>query len=316
MIPDSLFQDSKVLQRQDLDADALGILEDLYRRLDAHWEHKPLQDDPDSPVPKWASESANYIAQVKAGTFGKDSKLPVDWLQAHATNPLTHHPFATWEEVRGFVLHAADAMLADPSYRVGSHFFPTTMDAWFLTKPPRKPRWSCFLRYANKVRTLDPMDLEHLPAHDAKIQRIRGKMSQEAVEAVEAALKARGVDCFPGTSWERAGKMYAWWSGQGATDARDQFGFQLDRPAFLRHATRFSQVAGTFGRLVGTVIQWSWSRGGWKGWFPVPGGEEWESLCDWASSEHGACLRVIPTGKQAPRKQEPREWEKYFDLDS
>lgn len=315
MASDFLLPESKILQRQDLDPEVLGILEDLYRRLDAHWEHKPIGRDPDSPVPKWASDSANYIAQVKAGIFGKDSKLPADWLQAHAPNPLTHHPFSTWEEARDFVLHAADAMLADPSYRVGSHFFPTTMDAWFLTKPPRKPRWSCFLRYANKARTLDPLDLGAQPTHDAKIQRIRGKMSPEAVGAVEAALKARGVDCFPGTSWDRAGKLYGWWSGPEAAATRDQFGDQLDRPAPMRHIQRYRMVAGDFGRLVASIIQWSHSRGGWRGWFPVPGGEEWESFCDWTSSEHGACLRIVASGKQPARQVEPKEWEKYFALD-
>lgn len=314
MTSDSLFPDSKEIRRQDLDPDALGVLEDLYRRLDAHWEHKPVPQDPDAPVPKWAVESVESILLVKHGTFGRVSKLPADWLDAHAPNPLTHHPFATWEQVRGFVLHAADAMLADPSYRIGSHFFPTTMDNWFLTKPPRKPRWSCFLRYANKARTLDPLDLEHQPTHDAKVQRIRGKMSPEAVEAVETALRARGVDCFSGTAWDRAGKLYGWWSGDQFGSIQIQFGYQLDRPESLRHITRVQRVAGTFSRLVGSVIQWSHSRGGWRGWFPVPGGEEWESFCDWCSAEHGACLRIVETGKQVPRKTEPKEWEKYFDL--
>lgn len=313
MPPDSLFPDSKEIRRQDLDPDALGILEDLYRRLDAHWEHKPVSQDPDAPVPKWAVDSVNYILLAKQGIFGKETRLPVEWLQDHAPNPLTHHPFASWERVRDFVLHAADAMLADPSYRIGSHFFPTTMDAWFLSKPLRKPRWSCFLRYANKARTLDPLDLEHQPTHDAKVQRIRGKMSVEAVEAVETALKARGVDCFSGTAWDRAGKLYGWWKGHYA-QVRDQFGDQGGRPATLQHATRAGMVAGTFSRLVGSIIQWSQSRGGWRGWFPVPGGEEWESFCDWASAEHGACLRIVESGKQEPRRREPKEWEKYFDL--
>lgn len=314
MHPDPLFQDAKVLQRQDLDPDALGILEDLYRRLDAHWEHKPLAQEPDSPVPKWASESVHYLLQAKAGTFGKDSKLPVDWLQAHAPNPLTHHPFATWEQVRGFVLHAADAMLADPSYRIGSHFFPTTMDQWFLTKPPRRPRWSCFLRYANKTRTLDPIDLDSGPTHDAKVQRIRGKMPKEAVEAVETALRVRGVDCFPATAWDRAGKLYAWWSGDGFQGAGNQFGAQEDRPEPLRHVSRVDRVAGTFGCLVGSVVQWSHARGAWRGWFPVPCSEEWEAFCDWASAEHGACLRILESGGVVSGNRERMEWEKYFDL--
>lgn len=315
MSTDPIFPDSKALQRQDLDPDALGILEDLYRRLDAHWEHKPIPMDMDALVPKWASESVAYIAQVKAGTFGRDSKLPVDWLQAHAPNPLTHHPFASWEHAREFVLHAADAMLADPSYRIGSHFFPTIMDQWFLTKPPRKPRWSCFLRYANKVRTLDPVDLEQLPSHDAKVQRIRGKMSPEAVEAVESALRMRGADCFPGTAWERAGKLYAWWSGKQSQESRDQFGGQLDRPEHMRHVVRWSHVAGTFGRLVSSVVAWSQSGKGWRGWFPVPGSDEWEAFCGWCSAEHGACLWVLAPGTVEPRKVEARDWEKCFSLD-
>lgn len=315
MPPESLFPDSNTIRVQDLDPDALAVLVDLYRRLDAHWEHKPVSEDPDAIAPKWAIDSTKHILLVKQGSFGRESKLPIEWLQAHAPNhPLTHHPFATWEQVRDFVLHAADAMLADPSYRIGSHFFPTTMDAWFLTKPPRKPRWSCFLRHANKVRTLEALDLEHQPTHDAKIQRIRGKMSPEAVEVVETALKGKGIDCFPGTSWDRAGKLYGWWKGEKFAEIQIQFGFQLDRPVSLRHAVRVEQVAGTFSRLVGSIIQWSWSRGGWKGWFPVPGGEEWESFCDWCSAEHGACLRIVATGKQVPRKTEPKEWEKYFDI--
>ena len=311
---DSLFPDSKEIRRQDLDLDALGILEDLYRRLDAHWEHKPISQNPDATVPKWAVEVVESILLVKQGTFGRVSKLPADWLDAHAPNPLTHHPFATWEQVRGFVLHAADAMLADPSYRIGSHFFPTAMDNWFLSKPPRKPRWSCFLRYANKVRTLDPLDLEHQPAHDAKVQRIRGKMSKEAVEAVETALRVRGVDCFSGTAWDRAGKLYAWWSGKQAQEARIQFGEHLDRPEHMRHVVRWGHVAGTFERLVASVVAWSQSRGGWRGWFPVPGSEEWEAFCDWCSAEHGVCLRILTAGSVEPRKVEPKGWEKYFDL--
>lgn len=311
--PDTLFPDSREIQVQDLDADALAVLVDLYHRLDAHWEHKPLPSDPGALVPKWAVESVNMLLQVKGGTFGKDSRLPVDWLQANASNPLTHHPFASWEQVRDFVLHAADAMLADPSYRVGSHFFPTTMDHWFLSKPPRKPRWSCFLRYANKARTLDPLDLENQPAHDAKVQRIRGKMPKEAVAAVEQALRMRGVDCFSGTAWDRAGKLYAWW--KGCRDTRDQFGEHLDRPEHMRHCVRWDSVAGTFGALVGAVVQWGQSRGGWRGWFPVPGTEEWEAFCDWCSAERGACLRIAAKGEGEPGKREPREWEKYFSLD-
>ena len=314
MPTDSLFSDSKDIQVQDLDADALAVLVDLYRRLDAHWEHKPLPTDPAALAPKWAVESVSLLLLVKAGTFGKETKLPADWLQAHAPNPLTHHPFASWEQVRDFVLHASDAMLADPSYRVGSHFFPTTMDNWFLTKPPRKPRWSCFLRYANKSRTLDPLDLENQPTHDAKVQRIRGKMSKEAVEAVESALRMRGVDCFSGTAWDRTGKLYGWWKGKQAQEARIQFGEHLDRPEPMRHVVRWSHVAGTFERLVSSVVAWSQSRGGWRGWFPVPGSEEWEAFCDWCSSEHGVCLRVLAAGSVEPRKTEPRDWEKCFDL--
>jgi hypothetical protein len=139
-------------------------------------------------------------------------------------------------------------------------------------------------------------------------------MSQEAVEAVETALKARGVDCFSGTAWDRAGKLYGWWNGDQFGSVQIQFGYQLDRPEALRHVNRVQRIAGTFSRLVGSIIQWSHSRGGWRGWFPVPGGEEWESFCDWASAEHGACLRIVETGKQVPRKTEPKEWEKYFDL--
>lgn len=313
---DPLFPGTKDIRLQDLDPDALGILDDLYRRLDAHWEHKPISQDPGIPVPKWAVESVNFIILVKQGTFGKDSKLPVEWLQAHAPNPLTHHPFSTWEGARDFVLHAADAMLADPSYRIGSHFFPTTMDAWFLTKSPRKPRWSCFLRYANKARVLDSLDLEHQPTHDAKVQRIRGKMSVDAVDAVERSLKARGVDCFPGTSWDRAGKLYGWWKGSEAVQARAQFGPQEDRPPNMRHPRRFDLVAGDFGCLVASVVQWSQSEGGWRGWFPIPGSQEWEAFCDWVSAERGVCLRIIPP--QEPISKAPhakRDWESYFSLD-
>lgn len=314
-MPDSLFLDSKDIRTQDLDSDALAILDDLYRRLDAHWQHKPVPTDPDAYAPKWAVDSVAHILRVKQGTFGKDSKLPVEWLQAHAPNPLTHHPFATWEQVRGFILHAADSMLADPSYRIGSHFFPTTMDSWFLSKPPRKPRWSCFLRYANKSRSLDLLDLEHQPSHDAKVQRIRGRMSVDAVDAVEGALRARGVDCFPGTSWDRAGKLYAWWKGSEAAQARGQFGAQEDRPPNMRHPRRFDLVAGDFGHLVASVVQWSQSEGSWRGWFPVPGTSEWEAFCDWVSAERGVCLRIIPVGTISKEAQGKRDWESYFSLD-
>jgi len=316
MAKHDLFEEADILRR-DLDPDCLGILEDLYRRLDAHWEHKPVSQDPEAPVPKWALVSCTWIQKVKAGTFGKDTKLPVDWLEAHAPNPLTHHPFASWEGARGCVLHAADAMLADPSYRVGSHFFPTSMPDWFLSTPARKARWSCFLRYANKPLILGDLDLAALGTYDSTVQRIRSAMSLEAVEAVEKALRARGAKgAYDSTAWTTAGKLYAWFTGEERALARLQFGQQLDRSEGIRHTTKFDLVCGDFGRLVQHVRQWVSIDGVWRGWFPRPGESgEWERFCDWCASEHGVYLRVLasrPAGMS--RKQEPAEWEKTFLL--
>jgi hypothetical protein len=84
----------------------------------------------------------------------------------------------------------------------------------------------------------------------------------------------------------------------------------------LRHVSRVDRIAGTFGRLVGSVISWSQARGAWRGWFPVPGSEEWESFCDWASAEHGACFRNMGPGIHVIGTRGRMEWEKYFDLGS
>lgn len=310
-----------ILTRQDLDADAMGVLDDLYRVLDQHWEHKYIGAAIDTPIPAWTSKVCGYLVEVRWGTFGKDSKLQAEWLQAHAPNPLTHHPFDSWEQVRDFVLHAATSMLSDPSYRLGSHFFPTTMDAWFLSCPPRKPRWSCFLRYANTPRTRrqDPVDLvalSQVPSMDAKIQMIRNAMSPEAVEAAEWAYGLSGVSIYPQTYWDRVGRLYGWYIGE-AQQARVQFGVQADRQLVMRHSERWDLYIGTFTALMEAVVRWSRESDGWRGWAPHPTGlPSWDHFAEWLSGVYGLQIQLLPVNTPQTRADAERaRWEKVaFDL--
>ena len=161
---------------------------------------------------------------------------------------------------------------------------------------------------------LGSLDLEHQPTHDAKVQRIRAKMSPEAVEAVERRLKVRGVDCFSGTAWDRAGKLWLVEEGISSGSVQIQFGYQLDR---LEACATSHGCSGSRGpslparRIDHPVEPFPW-RLAWL----VPG-PRWRGmgiLCDWCSAEHGACLRIVESGKQEPREAGTEGMGKYFDL--
>ena len=311
----------------DLDPDALAILRDLYFRADLHWEHRPISDDPEARAPAWVQESVSHIHHVHTSTFGTVSKIPATWMQAHASAlPLTDGKPMTWDQTRFLVLGAVDAMLQDTSYRKGSKFYPEEIPGWFLTKSPRKPAWSCFLKYANvplvqRQKALDPLSLASEGYQDrgtATVQRIRNAMTPDAVEAVEKALRRPGVTVYNVTAWERVARLYGWW--QGAGKLRDQFGDQLDRLETMRHGYRWDKALGRFGGLVLLVVEWSqWEggwKGGWKGWFPIPAdAAEWADFGDWVAREYAVWIVEMPDRLDTSSERSVRcGWEKVFDL--
>jgi len=302
----------------DLDPDALGILADLLAKGDQHFEHKPLPRDPDARVPSWVRDSIARLQWLQKGIFVQETKLPDSYVAQHHPRPLT--PCA-WDEVHAMVLRALVNMLSDQTYRKGSKFFPETVPDWFLCTPNRKPRWSCFLRYAGlpDVRGAIIADLQGTclePVQDAptlKIQRIRNAMDSEAVEAVEKALGRPGAKSYGSVGWERAGRLYGWW--KGSARYRDQFRDQLDRKPENRHSERWNKALGTFGGLVRLCVQWGGETGTWGGWFPIPGEPTWDVFCDWVAREHGLWLMEPGDGAvQEHEERVEREWEKVFSL--
>lgn len=305
----------------DLDPDALAILRDLYFRADLHWEHRAISEDPSARAPAWVQDAVSHILHVHTSTFGQ--KLPATWLQAHAAAlPLSDGKPLTWDQTRSLVLGAVDAMLQDTSYRKGSKFFPEEIAPWFLTKSPRKPAWSCFLKYANvpliqRQADLDPLSLASEGYQDKgtlAVQRIRNAMTPDAIEAVEKALGHRGVTVYNVTAWERVARLYGWW--QGAGKLRDQFGDQLDRLETMRHGYRWDKALGRFGGLVQLVVEWSQGRGGWKGWFPIPADAgEWSEFGDFVAREYAVWIVEVPRGREVESERRVRGgWEKVFDI--
>ena len=307
----------------DLDPDALAILRDLFFRADLHWEHRPISDDPEARAPAWVQEAVSHIHHVHTSTFGTVSKIPATWMQAHASAlPLTDGKPMTWDQTRSLILGAVDAMLSDPGYRKGSKFCPEEIVPWFLTKSSWKPAWSCFLKYANvpliqRLKALDPLSLAAEGYQDrgtATIQRIRNAMTPDAVDAVEQALRYRGVTVYNVTAWERVARLYGWW--QGAGKLRDQFGDQLDRLETMRHGYRWDKAMGRFGGLVQLAVEWSQEKGGWKGWFPIPADAgEWADFGDWMAREYAVWIVEMPERLEAASERRVRcGWEKAFDL--
>lgn len=301
----------------DMDPDALEILQDLLAKGDQHFEHRPITRDPDARVPAWIRDSVRYLQWVQAGTFAKEAKLPEIWLKLHYPRPMSPR---AWDEVHSMALRALVAMLSDQTYRKGSKFFPESVPDWFLCTPSRKPRWSCFLRYAGLPDVRGPLvpDLAGNcmdPVMDSKalvVQKVRNAMDKEAVEAVEAAFRRPGCKSWGAVGWERAGRLYGWWQGSGRY--RDQFGDQLDRKPENRHSERWNKALGTFGGLVRLCIQ---HGSPWSGWFPIPGEPEWGEFCDWVAREHGLWLSEPGEGTAKDHGEVvAREWEAVFhDLD-
>lgn len=307
-----------VVTISDLDPDALNVLRDLLVKGDQHFEHKPIPLDPGARVPTWVQDSVRFLCWLQKGSFVQETKLPATYVAQHHPRPLD--PCA-WDEVHAMVLRALVAMLSDQTYRKGSKFFPEAVPDWFLTTPGRKPRWSCFLRYAGlpDVRGSIVADLRGTcldPVQDAptlKIQKIRNAMDTEAVEAVEKALIRPGAKSYGSVGWERAGRLYGWW--KGSERFRDQFGEQTDRKPENRHSERWNKALGSFGGLVRLCIAWP-EQGTWGGWFPIPGEPTWGVFCDWVAREHG--LWLTEPGDVGVVEHGPtvaREWEKVFALD-
>jgi hypothetical protein len=307
-----------IVTLSDLDPDALEVLTDLLTKGDQHFEHKPLPTDPDARVPSWVRDSIRYLCWLQRGEFVKETKLPASYVAQHHPRPLD--PCA-WDEVRAMVLRALVNMLSDQTYRKGSKYFPESVPDWFLCTPNRKPRWSCFLRYAGlpDVRGSIVADLQGTyldPVQDAptlKIQKIRNAMDAEAVAAVEKALNRPGAKSYGSVGWERAGRLYGWW--KGSARYRDQFGDQLDRKPENRHSERWNKALGTFGGLVRLCVQWGGETGTWGGWFPIPGEPTWDVFADWVAREHGLWL-TEPGDVVAQEHGETvaREWEKVFSI--
>lgn len=310
----------------DLDPDALAILRDLYFRADLHWEHRPISEDPEARAPAWVQEAVVHVHHVHTSTFSTEAKLPATWMQGHASAlPLDTGIPMTWDHARSIILGAVDAMLSDTSYRKGSKFFPEEIAAWFVTKSPRKPAWSCFLKYANvpRLQRLQALDLGAMASEGyqdkgtATIQRIRNAMTPDAVEAVEKALRKPGVTVFQVTAWERAGRLFGWW--KGAQGLRDQFGEQLDRPETMRHGYRWDKEIGAFGGLVQLVVEWSGRKGGWKGWFPIPADAvEWADFGDFVAREYAVWMMEVPVPVEPSQwvSSRPGKWEAVFGIDT
>ena len=306
----------------DLDPDALAILRDLYFRADLHWEHRPISESLDSRAPAWVQDAVTILHQIRTATFGTASKIPATWMQAHASAiPLDSGESMTWDQTRSLVLGAVDAMLQDPSYRKGSKFFPEEIVPWFLTRAPRRPAWSCFLKHANvpALQRQKALDLAAMASEGytdkgtATVQRIRNAMTPDAVEAVDKALGRHGVTVYHVTGWERAGRLYGWWSN--AQGLRNQFGDQLDRLETMRHGYRWDKAVGAFGGLVAMVIEWSTGKGGWKGWFPIPAdAAEWADFVDFVAREYAVWMAPVPGGSVAMEAKSRGLWEKAFDL--
>lgn len=310
----------------DLDPDALAIVRDLYYRGDLHWEHRPPSEDPEARAPAWVQEAVVQVHHVHTSTFSTEAKLPATWMQGHATAlPLADGSTMTWERAREIVLHALDSMLMDSGYRKGSKFYPEEIPGWFVTKPPRKPSWSCFLRFANVplVRKQEALDLAskalegYADKGTATVQRIRNAMTPDAVEAVEKALRKPGVTVFQVTAWERAGRLYGWW--KGAQGLRDQFGEQLDRPEAMRHGYRWDKEIGVFWGLVALTVEWSMGKGGWKGWFPIPADAgDWSDFVDFVAREYAVWMMEVPVPMEPCTwiSARPGKWEAVFSLDT
>lgn len=311
-------QDDLIVSIGDLDPDALAILRDLLSKGDLHFEHKPLATNPSFRAPTWVQEAVRYLHKIQDGTFPQWAKLPTPWLETHYPRPMV--PVA-WDAVHSMCLRALVAMLSDQTYRKGSKFFPEQVPEWFLCTPNRKPRWSCFLRYAGLpgVRGSLSADLQGTcldPVSDAptlRIQKIRNAMSPEAVEAVEKAMGRQGAKSYGAVGWERAGRLYGWWQGSGKY--RDQFGEQQDRRPENRHSERWDKALGTFGGLVRLCIQWGGSQGTWGGWFPIPGDPDWLEFCDWVAREYGLWLTEPgDVGQMEHRPLVARDWEQVFQV--
>ena len=310
----------------DLDPDALAILRDLYFRADLHWEHRPISLDTSSRAPAWVQEAVSYVLQVHKATFGKEAKIPTSWMQAHASAiPLDSGESMTWDQTRSLILGSVDAMLQDSSYRKGSKFFPEEIVPWFLTRVPKRPAWSCFLKYANvpSIQRQKALDLGAMASEGyvdkgtATIQRIRNAMTPDAMESVEKALGLRGVTVYNVTGWERAGRLYGWW--KGVQGLRDQFGDQLDRLETMRHGYRWDRAVGTFGDLVSLVVDWSGGKGGWKGWFPIPADAgDWSDFVDFVAREYAVWMMEVPVPVEPSTwvSSRPGKWEAVFGIDS
>jgi len=302
----------------DLDSDALGILDDLLTRADLHFEHRPMSKDPRARAPTWVQESVKHLQHLQAGTFAKESKIPGTWISQHANRLALDTP-KSWDETRDLVLHSVVCMLSDSTYRKGSKFFPEAVHEWFLCTPPRKPRWSCFLRYANTPRVQGSSlstDLaegyrETVPDKPTlRVQRIRNSMTADARDAVQKALGKPGAKTYGAVGWERAGKLYGWWLG--SAQYRDQFGDQEDRPEAMRHVVRWNGLLGTFPGLVGLCVR---VVEPWGGWFPIPGEPEWDGFCDTVAREYGLWLQEPGSGVAGGHEPVERgEWEKVFEI--
>lgn len=129
------------------------------------------------------------------------------------------------------------------------------------------------------------------PQDSALVKQIKGALEPETVKALEAHYNALEAPIRKETYWERVGRVAGWRELPEAIAARDQFGEQEARPKMDRHKARWRRFTGDLVGLVGYLASWQHEhKGGYRGWFPVPGEREWDEAALWLAGGLGVYL--------------------------
>ena len=292
----SLFEESKA-ELDDLHPEPLEVARNLLTVGLEHWAHKSLPAS--GKVPKWLESACRDLVRIRAGVFSTSHPFDPDWLRRLAPVNFGDRVRLDWEEVNSAVIRAFRNMLRRPDYMPGTVFFPSRMDEWLVSTPPRKAPTSCFLRSLNAVGPeFDLREYSAIPPTEAAIvAQVKAALGPEEAARLEALHSGLERPVAPRTYWERVGKVAGWL--QEHRDAlASQFGEQEDRRVTERHGARLRMSYGEPWMLVMQIARWSHDvKGYWSGWVPVPGEPEWLVFVDWVASMHGVYL--WPVSKEA-----------------
>ena len=288
----SLFEESKA-DLDDLHPEPLEVAKNLLAVGLEHWAHKSLPTA--GKVPKWLESACRDLVRIRAGVFPRAYPFDPDWLRRLAPVNFGDRVRLDWDQVNSAVIRAFRNMLRRPDYMPGTVFFPSRMDEWLVSTPPRKAPTSCFLRSLNAVGPeFDIREYSSIPPTEAAIvAQVKAALGPEESARLDALHSGLERPVAPRTYWERVGKVSGWLL-ENMERLSWQFGRQEDRDVMQTHAGRLQASYGDPSRLVSGICRWSMdTKGYWTGWIPVPGEPEWLLFVDWVASEHGLYLFMV-----------------------